>query len=148
MLEREGEGWRLAWDAMRSPFPLLIGGEGWAIELTAAEAQVLHRALEMVCRQHHDLADTLMDEEAITLEFHGTIPGPGTGPGTGTEDGGSLWLALEGDRHRWALRLILQPPTGQRAVEGAWSVGAAAAFAQAFIAPDWPFGAEPEGPSP
>ncbi|MFN7678593.1 MAG: DUF1818 family protein [Cyanobacteriota bacterium] len=142
MLEREGEGWRLAWDAMRSPFPLLVGGQGWAIELTSAEGQVLHRAVEMVCRQHHDLAGTLMDEEAITLEFHGTLPGPDT------EDGGSLWLALEGDRHRWTLRLILQPPSGQRAVEGAWCVGAAAAFAQALSAPDWPFVAVREGPSP
>lgn len=131
MLEREGEGWRLAWDAQRSPFPLLIGGQGWAMELSAAEGQVLQRALAMVSRQHHDLADTLMEEESICLEFHGSVPA------SGTASEGTLWVALEGDRQTWTLRFVLQPPSGQRAVEGSWSVGAAEAFTRACTVLDW-----------
>ena len=131
MLEREGEGWRLAWDSQRTPFPLLIGGQGWAIELTAEEGQVLQRALALVSGQHHDLVDTLLAEEAICLEFHGSVPAPDNG----TE--GNLWLALEGDRQTWTLRFILQPPSGQRAVEGSWGVDAAAAFAEACVSLDW-----------
>ncbi|MFZ9570377.1 MAG: DUF1818 family protein, partial [Vulcanococcus sp.] len=41
MIQREGEGWRLAWDASRHPFSVLIGGAGWAAELTDLEAQAL-----------------------------------------------------------------------------------------------------------
>ncbi|MFN9057740.1 MAG: DUF1818 family protein, partial [Cyanobacteriota bacterium] len=73
MLEREGQGWRLAWDPQREPFPVLIGGDGWASELTAAEAAALQRALQLVQRQHRDLVDTLMAEETISLEFTGSL---------------------------------------------------------------------------
>ena len=125
MLEREGEGWRLAWDPQRDPFPLLIGGDGWASELTAAEGQALCRAIALVCGQHKELADTLMEEEAICLEFTGCVSGfPHTAEG-------ELWLALEGDRQHWALRFVLQPPAGQRGLEGSWPSKAATAFAGA-----------------
>ena len=125
MLEREGQGWRLAWDPQRDPFPLLIGGEGWASELTAAEGQALRRALDRVGRQHRELADTLMEEETICLEFTGSVPAPANGVA------GDLWLALEGDRQDWSLRFVLQPGLGQRGLEGFWPKGAAAAFSRA-----------------
>lgn len=130
MLEREGPGWRLVWNAQRCPFPLLIGGEGWASELTAAEAQVLCRALEVVCGQHRALLGTLMEEEAITLEFTAPVPTSGSGAE------GELWLSLEGDRQDWILRFVLQPASGQRGIEGCWGRGAAAAFAGACAALD------------
>ena len=125
MLEREGQGWRLAWDPQRDPFPLLIGGEGWASELTAAEGQALCRALDRVGRQHRELADTLMEEETICLEFTGSVPAAANGAA------GELWLALEGDRQDWSLRFVLQPGLGQRGLEGFWPKGAAAAFSRA-----------------
>jgi hypothetical protein len=125
VLEREGQGWRLVWDAQRHPFPLLIGGAGWATELTAAEGQALCRALQLLWGQHQALVETLMEEETIGLEFTGQVQAP---PG---EPQGDLWVTLEGDRHDWALHFVLQPATGQRGLEGSWSRGAAAAFAQA-----------------
>lgn len=121
MLEREGEGWRLAWDGQRHPFPLLIGGEGWASELTALEASALAKAMGALREQHHSLVDSLMEEESITLEFEGP-----------TQEGvGTLWMALEGDRREWTLRFVLQPGQGRRGLEGGWSRRAADPFARA-----------------
>ena len=45
MLVQEGEGWRWLEDSARHPFSFLIGGQGWAFELTAEEAHGLGRAL-------------------------------------------------------------------------------------------------------
>lgn len=142
MLEREGEGWRLAWDAQREPFPVLIGGEGWASELTASEAHALQRALLTLLSQHRDLANTLMEEESIGLEFHLEWPvdtadgerARGHVPGTTSTDGGALWAALEGDRRTWSLRFVLQPTCGRRGLEGFWAQGPAASFLEAFTA--------------
>lgn len=128
MLEREGQGWRLAWDGQRDPFPLLIGGEGWASELTANEASALGRALEALSNQRNALRASLMEEENLCLEFHGPCPDPKGGTG------GALWVALEGDRQEWTLSFVLQPATGARGLEGSWGEGAAAAFMEAFLA--------------
>jgi hypothetical protein len=125
-MEREGEGWRLAWESQREPFPVLIGGEGWASELSAPEARALATALQALLAQHQSLVDTLMEEEAITLEWTGSIPGPPS------REGGELWVALEGDRRAWTLRLLLRPVVNTRALEAFWARGAAAAFARAY----------------
>jgi hypothetical protein len=122
VLESEGEGWRLAWDGQRDPFPLLIGGERWAGELTAAEGRALLKAMEALRDQHGDLSASLMEEETICLEFQGSTE----------ETGSDLWVAIEGDRQGWALRFVLQPGPGKRALEGGWSRDAAAGFLQAF----------------
>ena len=45
MIEREGKGWRLAWDGSRQPFSVLMAGEGWAAELTEPEAEALRDAV-------------------------------------------------------------------------------------------------------
>lgn len=122
MLERESEGWRLAWDGQRDPFPLLIGGEDWASELTAAEGHALLKAMEALREQHSELTSSLMEEETICLEFEGS---------TG-EQGGDLWVALEGNRQHWTLRFVLQPGPGKRGLEAGWSREAAAVFLQAY----------------
>ena len=116
MIQREGEGWRLAWDADRQPFSVLIGGEGWGAELTAAEAEALRDAVADLALQHGSLVEQLMAEEAIELEL----------------ERGCWWLAIEGDRSSWSLRVVLSPTPGQRALEGSWGAGAARPFTQAL----------------
>jgi len=115
-MAREGEGWRLAWDAERQPFSVLIGGEGWAVELRDSEALALRDALADLVAQHQALVDQLMAEEAISLEL----------------ERGAWWLAIDGDRSNWALRVVLSPTDQQRAFEGAWSAQASRAFAVAL----------------
>ena len=116
MIQREGKGWRLAWDGSRQPFPVLMGGDGWAAELTQAEAEALRDAVADLVAQHQSLVDQLMAEEAIELEL----------------ERDPWWLAIEGDRSTWTLRVMLTPAAGQRALEGSWGVVAAAPFSQAL----------------
>jgi hypothetical protein len=120
MQVQEGEGWRLAVDPSRRPFPVLIGGSGWAAELSAAEGEALRRGVARLVDQHRQLVETLMAEEAIALELEMELAG------------GGLWLGLEGDRQGWSLRFVLTPAPGQRGLEGAWSSGASAAIAAAL----------------
>ncbi|MCS5698409.1 DUF1818 family protein [Cyanobium sp. FGCU-52] len=121
MLVQEGEGWRLVVDPARHAFPVLIGGSHWAAELAPEEAGALRSGIGRLLDQHRALVDALLEEEAITLEFE-----------TALEPDGGLWLELEGSRRDFALRFVLQPPPGRRALEGAWPVGASAAFAAAI----------------
>ena len=116
MVEREGEGWRLAWDGDRRPLSVLIGGEGWAVELTAPEAEALRGAVAELVAQHAALVDELMAEEAISLELERE----------------PWWVEIEGDRTRWGLRVMLMPSPGQRTFEGGWPHPAAQAFSQAL----------------
>ncbi len=116
MIEREGEGWRLAWDGSRQPFSVLMAGEGWATELTEPEAEALREAVADLVAQHQGLVDQLMQEETIELEL----------------ERDPWWLAIEGDRRHWSLRVVLTPAPGQRALEGSWSEVAARPFSQAL----------------
>jgi hypothetical protein len=116
MVQREGEGWRLAWDAGRQPFSVLIGGDGWAAELSLSEAEALRDGVSLLAAQHADLVDQLMAEEAISLELERQ----------------PWWIGLEGDRAGWALRVVLTPGPGQRAVEGCWSMAASRPFMAAL----------------
>ena len=113
MQVQEGEGWRWLVDPARHPFSVLIGGQGWAVELTAEEARALQQAVLSLVQEHRQVADLLMEEETISLEL----------------ERGPLWLALEGDRQSWELRFVLTPPSGSRAVEGSWLAAASAALA-------------------
>ena len=106
----------MAWDADRQPFSVLIGGDGWAAELSLAEAEALRDALADLVAQHGALVDQLMAEEAIELEL----------------ERGPWWLVMEGDRSRWSLRVVLTPAPGQRALEGSWGEAAARPFNQAL----------------
>ncbi len=117
---QEGRGWRLAVDPSRSPFPVLIGGEGWGVELRAPEAEALRCGVERLLAQFRAVEEMLMAEEAIELELELAL------------EAGSLWLALEGDRRAWGLRFVLTPGPGQRGVEGGWSTAAAPAFVAAL----------------
>lgn len=106
---------------------LLIGGDGWASELTAAEGGGLRQALQTLQGQYDALQDTLMEEETLCLEFQCRCPSDLEG---GPE--GNLWVSLEGDRRNWVLRLVLEPAGGLRGLEGSWDSGAARAFLEAF----------------
>ena len=121
MIQLEGQGWRLAWREDHQPFgaqpfPVLIGGQGWAVELTAAEAKALAAAVIDLTGEHQALVDQLLAEEAISLEL----------------ERGPWWLALEGDRLQWSLKGVLSPEAGQRALEVSWSVEASSALCQAL----------------
>ena len=121
MIQLEGQGWRLAWRDGHQPlgappFPVLIGGQGWAVELTAAEAKALAAAVVDLTGEHQALVDQLMAEEAISLEL----------------ERGPWWLALEGDRLQWSLKGVLSPEAGQRALEVSWSVEASPDLCQAL----------------
>ena len=106
----------MAWDGSRQPFSVLIGGDGWAVELSDAEAAALREAVADLVAQHGALVDALMAEEAIELEL----------------ERDPWWLAIEGDRNAWSLRVMLSPAPGQRAMEGSWSTAAAGPFSQAL----------------
>ncbi len=112
----EGEGWRLAWREDRQPFTVLIGGQGWAAELTAAEARALAAAVADLVSEHQGLVDQLLAEESIGLEL----------------ERGPWWLALEGDRQHWSLKGVLSPEPGQRALEVSWSLEASPALCRAL----------------
>jgi hypothetical protein len=116
VIQREGEGWRLAWDANRHPFSVLIAGGGWAVELSDPEAQALRDGVRDLVAQHQQLVDQLMAEESIELEL----------------ERGVWWLSIEGDRQAWALRAVLTPEAGQRAVEAFWPPAAAGPFTVAL----------------
>ncbi|MEY2644227.1 MAG: hypothetical protein RLZZ611_876 [Cyanobacteriota bacterium] len=116
MIQKEGPGWRLAWDEARHPFAVLIGGDGWAAELTVMEAEALRLALAELVAQHGSLVDQLMAEEAISLELERE----------------PWWLEIEGDRAGWSLRVMLIPQAGQRAFEGAWCHPASRGFSEAL----------------
>ena len=116
MIEREGEGWRIAWDGDRQPFAVLIGGAGWATELSRVEAEALRDALADLLAQHAALVDQLMAEESISLEL----------------ERDPWWLTIDGDRREWSLQVMLSPPLGQRAFEGSWPHPASRGFSQAL----------------
>jgi hypothetical protein len=122
----EGQGWRLVVDQERSPYGALIGGEGWACELTNLELCALREGVRRLIVQHSALAGSLMAEEALELELELPLEAAGGG------EGGSLWLALSGDRRHWSLRLVLSPAPSARGIEGTWSVAASRAFAAAL----------------
>jgi hypothetical protein len=116
VIEREGEGWRIVWDGDRHPFAVLIGGAGWATELSRAEAESLRDALADLLAQHAALVDQLMAEESISLEL----------------ERDPWWLTIDGDRRKWSLQVMLSPQPGQRAFEGSWPHPASRGFSQAL----------------
>ncbi|MCP9859879.1 MULTISPECIES: DUF1818 family protein [unclassified Cyanobium] len=122
----EGQGWRLVVDQSRTPYSALIGGDGWASELTGAELHALQQAAGRLSAQHRALKSTLMADEAIDIELELPIGDPRA------DRGGSLWLGLRGDLHGWSLQLVLAPEPGSRGIEGGWSAAASEAFAAAL----------------
>lgn len=115
MIQHEGDGWRFARDPCREPYSVLIGGAGWALELTENEGRELVELLRSLEDQHRSLRDQLMEEELIELEL----------------ERGVWWGCLEGDRWSWSLSLVLSPLQG-RGAEISWPFPAAAAAAAAL----------------
>lgn len=113
MQVQEGKGWRLAHQATRRPFSVLIGGAGWAGELRPEEALALIEGVRRLTQQREALASALMPEEALCLEIERDLAP------------GSLWLELDGDPQGFSLRFVLTPADGSRAFEGCWPAEAA-----------------------
>lgn len=141
MKVQEGEGWRLMVDPARGPFAVLIGGEGWAAELTETEARALSDCVARLVQQHGELAGSLMAEEELGLELEVELEAEGEP--AGRDAAGVLWLALEGDRHHWSLRFVLTPGPARRALEGSWPAAASLPFAAALVVVQEAFGARP-----
>ena len=117
MIQQEGPGWRLARDPERSGFPVLIGGEAWALELSETEACALASVLGKLVDQHRSIRDQLMPDETIMLELECS----------------GWWGCLEGDRASWSLRVILSGRiSGARGLEVCWPAPAAQAMAAAM----------------
>jgi hypothetical protein len=123
----EGPGWRLQTELSRRSFPALIGTDAWAVELRSCELDALRRAVLILRQQWHDLRPSLMPEEQLDLEVDLTLE-----PGSSDGFAGSLHVALSGDAASWALRFVLSPAPGCRAVEGSWSSTASPLLAAAL----------------
>ncbi|MBF2098345.1 MAG: DUF1818 family protein [Gloeomargaritaceae cyanobacterium C42_A2020_066] len=100
-LLRQGQGWRLGWDAGNSPYVGLVGAEAWALELTLPELQDFCRLLGDVARTFESLTPELMPEERLTCEHSSSL----------------IWLEAAGYPGDFDLRLLLL--TGRRG-EGYW----------------------------
>ncbi len=117
MIQEEGQGWRLARDPSRKNFPILIGGEGWALELTKDEWRSLVLLINDLLAQLQQLESQLMKEELISLEME-RLP---------------WWACVDGDRLAWSLKLIFQDHENRsRGFEVFWPIPSAQAFVAAM----------------
>jgi hypothetical protein len=131
----EGNGWRLRIDPQRRPYGALIGGDLWAVELRSRELAALQLAVARLEAQYLQLQPTLMAEEELDLELDLELePEAPAAPGpVGQPDrSGCLHVALTAAAGRWALRFVLTPVDGARAVEGGWSAAASPPLAAAL----------------
>lgn len=109
---RSGTGWRLGWDDEAIAFPGLVGGDEWAIELSAVELEDFCQLMAQLAATLQQLSQDLMDEERMTCEVESEL----------------LWLEAEGYPHEYDLRLIVL--TGRRG-EGFWNASAVSELLQA-----------------
>ena len=117
MIQHEGPGWRLARDSSRKSFPVIIGGNGWAVELTENEWILLNPLIDELVKQHKKSQNQLMPEETICLEIEKQ----------------PWWGCLDGDRNNWSLQLILEANGSScRSFEAYWPVPAAQCIASAM----------------
>jgi len=112
---KEGCGWRLGWDSDATLFKGLVGGDRWAIEMTAAEFADFCRLTLQLTTTLQAMTTKLMDAERITCEQ--------------TTD--HLWIEAEGFPHHYSLRFILL--TGRQA-EGEWPATVTPELVQAIPA--------------
>ncbi|WP_017300557.1 DUF1818 family protein [Nodosilinea nodulosa] len=110
---KEGEGWRLGWDAAAPCYKGLLAGASWAVELTEAEFHTFRRLAIEISQAMAAIASELMEAERLSCEAEA--------------DG--LWLEAEGFPDAYKLRFILA--SGRRC-EGEWEVGAAQQLIQAI----------------
>jgi hypothetical protein len=116
MRVQEGQGWRLVLDPDRQPFCALIGGSGWAVELTRDEVLALAEGVTCLQDQHRQIADQLMADEDLGLDWQRN----------------ELWIGLSLNRGQWDLRFVLEGVAGRRSVEAGWEGGASQAVALAL----------------
>ena len=117
MIQHEGPGWRLAKDSSREKFPVIIGGDGWALELTEQEWISLIALINELITQHKGLENQLMQEESISLEIERQ----------------PWWGCLDGDRDSWSLHLVFESQaSSERGFEAFWPKPAAQSIAYAM----------------
>ncbi|MBE9078434.1 DUF1818 family protein [Romeria aff. gracilis LEGE 07310] len=110
---QSGSGWRLGCDRAASEFQGLVGGDDWAIELTAAEFADFCRLATQLAATMAAMSAALSDQERLTCE----------------QETSRIWLEAEGYADRYSLRFILL--TGRRG-EGGWAVAATKQLLQAL----------------
>lgn len=98
---KEGDGWRIGFNPNPATYQGLVGGQGWAIELTLAEWQDFCRLVGQLSETMQAIADELMDEEKITCEAESDL----------------IWLEVTGYPQSYSLRFILNQG---RCGEGQW----------------------------
>lgn len=118
MRVQHGQGWRLELDGRRQPYVVLLGGHDWTAEFTWQEATLIGQGLQRLLDQQQALADQLMPEEHLSLEW----------------ESGDIWLALEAAGGSCSLRFILTAAAGSRSLEAAWHGPACGAVAAALAA--------------
>ncbi|MDA0266264.1 MAG: DUF1818 family protein [Cyanobacteria bacterium] len=110
---KAGKGWRLGWNPDAPLFKGLIGGDDWAIEMTATEFQDFCRLAPQLAETMATMAADLMDAERLTCEAESE----------------TLWLEVEGYPHAFELRVLLL--TGRQA-EGGWPATVVSELLQAL----------------
>lgn len=113
---RSGEGWRLGWNPNAETFCGLVGGQYWALELTAAEFKDFCRVAQKLSAEMTAMAELLMDEERLTCE----------------QETETVWLEADGLPTRYSLRFILL--TG-RGGEGEWPAEVVSDLIEAIAKP-------------
>lgn len=93
---KSGAGWRIGWNPQAEEFQGLVGGDDWAIELTAAELADFCRLAGQLADSMEAIAQELMEEEKIACEVESNL----------------IWLEAEGYPQAYSLRFILN--TGRR----------------------------------
>ncbi len=109
---KSGDGWRLGWRPATPDYPGLVGGDNWALELTAVEMADFCRLVQQLSNTMFHMTDELMAEEKIDCEVESDL----------------LWLQVSGYSHSYSLRLLLN--SGRKA-EGNWSAAAVPAMIMA-----------------
>ncbi len=92
MIKYEGLGWRVARDSSRAHFPVLLGADHCAIELTNAEWNSLESLISNLLEEYEALLNQLMDEESLSVEL----------------ERNQWWGCLERDSNSWSLQLVLE----------------------------------------
>lgn len=100
-LLKQGNGWRLGFNPSSEIYQGLVGGDDWAMELTATEWQDFCRLVIQLSDTLQAMTAELMDEEKIACEA----------------ESDNLWVEVEGYPHSYELRFILNQ--GRRC-EGGW----------------------------
>ena len=91
MIQHEGKGWRLELNNTKKDFPVLIGGENWAVEISKIEWNGLRVVVSKLIDQYEYLRSSLMKEEKILIEI----------------DIAPWWACIDGTKKDWRLKLIL-----------------------------------------